>query len=132
MSQELYWLGATASMTGLFWCVYVLNRFVEIGVIASIGNEGPLSTAKAAWAARAKAAHENAVENLVVFASLVLALRLANRGTALTAAAAMVYFFARLAHFVVYTAGVPAIRTLAFLAGFACQVVIALALFRLI
>lgn len=128
MSQELYWLTLSALITGLFWMVYVLNRFVEIGVVPTMTNEGPLSTARAAWAARAKMAHGNAVENLAVFAALALTVHVTNLGTSLTESAAMGYFFARVIHFVVYVLGVPFVRTLAFLAGFACQMVLALTL----
>ena len=38
----------------------------------------------------------------------------------------MVYFWARVARFVVYTFGIPLLRTFAFAAGFASQVVLAL------
>jgi len=132
MSQELHWLTLTVLMTALFWVVYVLNRFVEIGVVPTMMNEGPLTPAKAAWAARAKMAHTNAVENLVIFAPLVILVQITNSGTALTASVTMAYFFARLVHFVTYSAGVPVVRTLAFLAGFACQVVLALTLLKIV
>jgi len=43
---------------------------------------------------------------------------------AATKAAVVVYFFARLLHFVVYSAGIPAARTLTFTAGWLAQVAI--------
>ena len=43
-------------------------------------------------------------------------------------AAAQVYFWARLVHYIAYTAGVPGVRTLAFLAGFGAQMVVAFAI----
>jgi uncharacterized MAPEG superfamily protein len=43
--------------------------------------------------------------------------------------ACAVYFWARLAHAVVYTMGVPVLRTLAFAVGFAAQAALALAVF---
>lgn len=132
MSEELRWLALVSIATGCFWMVYVLNRFVEVGIPTTLDNRGPLTTAKAPWAVRAKMAHTNAVENLAVFAPLTLVVHVAHAGTALTATAAMVYFYARLAHFLVYILGVPVARTLAFLTGFACQVVMALAIFGLV
>jgi len=39
-----------------------------------------------------------------------------------------VFFYARLLHFVVYTAGVPVVRTLSYAAGWAACIVIALRL----
>jgi uncharacterized MAPEG superfamily protein len=77
------------------------------------------------------AAHANAIENLLIFAILVFTLKAMGISNANTALAAMVYFFARLVHAVVYTMGIPVARTLAFAVGFFAQVVLALAIFRL-
>jgi hypothetical protein len=48
------------------------------------------------------------------------------------AAACAVYFWARLAHYIIYTLGVPVLRTLTFVAAFAAQVVLVLAIFRVV
>ncbi|MGB8435665.1 MAG: MAPEG family protein [Burkholderiales bacterium] len=72
-----------------------------------------------------KAAHHDAVENLVVFAALVLIVGAMNVRNEATAAACATYFWARLVHLLVYTFGVPWLRTLAFAVGFVCQVVLA-------
>jgi uncharacterized MAPEG superfamily protein len=77
-------------------------------------------------------AHQNAVENLVIFAPLVLALQIAGISGAATVSACVVYFFARLGHYVVFTLGIPVVRVLAFVAGVAAQVTLALALLGLI
>src|SRR5215468_8783869 len=117
LAAELFWLTATALMTGLFWIPYVLNRIGEHGPWAALKNPSTETAPRAEWAKRMLAAHANAVENLVVFAPLVLAAVAAGRTSGVTAAAAEVYFFSRLAHFLVYSAGVPFLRTLAFAAG---------------
>src|SRR5713101_4654469 len=49
-----------------------------------------------------------------------------------TAAACAVYFWARLVHYLVFTFGIPVLRTLSFAVGFAAQAVLVLALFKLI
>jgi uncharacterized MAPEG superfamily protein len=49
---------------------------------------------------------------------------------AATKAAIVVYFFARLLHFVVYSAGPPAVRTLTFTAGWLAQMAIILSIPR--
>ncbi len=41
-------------------------------------------------------------------------------------------FWARLAHYIIYTMGVPVLRTLTFVAGFAAQLVLVLAIFRVV
>jgi uncharacterized MAPEG superfamily protein len=119
-------------MTALMWMPYVLDRFVKIGITRTLGDPQPGDAAvQSAWAVRAKLAHVNAVENLVVFAPLAILAVHADasaRGAAATACA--VYFFARLAHYVVFTAGLPVVRTLAFLAGFGAQACLLLQLLQ--
>lgn len=127
MNTELMYLVWVSLFTALLWVPYVLNRFAVWGIRDTVGyppNPKPL----APWAERLKAAHGNAVENLVVFAALVLAAQAAGVTTAITAMAAMIYFWARVVHAVVYALGVPWLRTLAFVAGFGAQLAIAIEL----
>jgi uncharacterized MAPEG superfamily protein len=84
------------------------------------------------WAQRMMAAHVNAVENLVIFAPLVLTARALSITTAATAFACALYFWSRLAHVVVYTFGIPVLRTLSFVGGFVAEVLLVLAIFKLI
>jgi len=77
------------------------------------------------------AAHTNAVENLVIFAPLVLVTQALGIATAVTAFACALYFWSRLAHVVVYTLGIPGLRTISFVAGFAAQALLVLAIFKL-
>lgn len=127
MNTEMMYLVWVTLLTALLWIPYVLNRFAVRGISQTVGY--PASPAPLApWADRIKAAHGNAVENLVVFAVLVIAAQLADVSTPATAMAAMIYFWARVAHVVVYALGLPWLRTLAFVAGFAAQLVFAWAL----
>ncbi|MEK7232032.1 MAG: MAPEG family protein, partial [Pseudomonadota bacterium] len=77
------------------------------------------------WATRMMAAHENAVENLVVFGALVLAAHAAGVSNSATVLACAVYFWARVVHLLAYTFAVPWVRTLAFAVGFGSQVTLA-------
>jgi uncharacterized MAPEG superfamily protein len=61
---------------------------------------------------RANRAHLNAVETFAPFAALVIVIHLAGKANAMTAFWAMFFFWARLAHAIVYLAGVPYLRTL--------------------
>ncbi len=126
LSPELYWLTLTALMTGLLWIPYILQRMVELGIMGALGNLPQDHFEKAPWAMRLKQAHANAVENLVVFAPLALAVHIAGAGNAATATACAIYFFARLAHVVVHAAGIPVVRTLAFVIGWLVVVYLAL------
>ncbi len=132
ITMELYWLVLTTLMTALIFVPYILNRMQEHGVRPALWNPQPDTRPKAQWAERLMRAHANAVENLVVFAPLVLALQIAGMNTVTTASACMVYFFARLAHVILYTFGVPLLRTLAFAVGVGCQMVLALTLLQVL
>jgi len=129
MSQEFFWLALTIAMTGLMWVPYILDRIATRGLMGTFANPSPELAKQSDWAERMKAAHYNAVENLMVFAPLILMLHALSISTTATVAAAATYFWARLVHFVVYTMGLPVVRTLAFAVGFFAQAVLLLALF---
>jgi len=124
MTLELKYLVLITALTGILWVPYILNRIAVWGLADAVGypaNPKPV----APWAERLQAAHYNAVENLVVFAVLVLvadAMGISNETTVL---ASVAYFWARLVHAVAYTFGIPWVRTLAFTAGFLCQAALA-------
>ena len=130
MSQELFWLTLTVGMTGILWVPYMLDRFATRGIMGVLGNPKPDAPPQSAWAERTKAAHYNAMENLAVFAPLVLVLQVLGISTGMTVAAAVIYFWARLVHAVTYAFGIPVIRTLAFLVGFVAQAMLFIAIFQ--
>ena len=84
------------------------------------------------WAQRAKKAHLNMVENLVLFAPAVLAYQLVTAGKPETAVgtAAMVFVISRVLHYVVYVAKVPVVRTLSFFGGYGATLFIAVKLLQ--
>ena len=132
MSKELFWLAMTVALTGLAWVPYILDRMMVRGMMGTLANPSPSDAPQTAWAQRMMASHTNAVENLVVFAPLVLAAEALGLGGGITLAASVVYFVARLAHFVVYTAGLPVVRTLAFTAAWLAQAAVALVILRVV
>ncbi|HET8918913.1 MAG TPA: MAPEG family protein [Xanthobacteraceae bacterium] len=132
MSTELFWLMLTVAMTGLFWVPYILDHIMVRGLTGAMANPSPSDKAQSLWARRMMDAHTNAVENLVIFAPLVLTARALSITTAATAFACALYFWSRLAHVVVYTLGIPVLRTLSFAGGFVAQVLLVLAIFKLI
>lgn len=127
LTAELGWLVASALLTASLWIPYIVNRMREHGPWAALQNPDHDQRPKAAWADRLMWAHANAVENLVVFAPLVLVVHVTGTASPGTALAAEVYFFARVAHVVIYTGGVPVLRTVAFLVGWGAQVALAAA-----
>lgn len=123
MSTELYYLTLSALLTAVLWVPYILNLIASNPIKDAVGY--PDQPPKMApWAERLKKAHYNAVENLVVFASLVIVLHLQEGGSELTETAAMTYFWARLVHAVAYTAALPWVRTLAFAVAWAATILI--------
>ncbi len=127
---SIHWLGFTAALTALLWVPYVLDRILKLGLVGAMANPEPEWAAKqAVWAIRAKAAHSNAVENLAVFGVLVLcAAALGKGGEGVVLAATQIYFWSRLLHFAIYSAGLPVLRTVLFLAGVGCQIAVAVTL----
>ena len=132
MPTELFWLTLTTAMTGLMWVPYILDRMMVRGIMATMDNPSPQAKPQSPWARRLYFAHTNAVENLIVFATLVLILQSLDISDRATVWACAVYFWARLAHAIVYTLGAPVVRTLAFLVGFGAQAVLVLGIFKLV
>lgn len=124
MKTELFYLTLSAVLTGLLWVPYILDRVAVWGLADAVGypaNPKPQSP----WAQRLMKAHHNNVENLVVFAALVLAAHALGISNSVVASASMVYFWARVVHGLAYTFAVPWVRTLAFTVAFFAQAAIA-------
>ncbi len=132
LSPELTYTALAAALTGSLWIPIILNRLLEMGVWKALKNPEPDVRPHANWAYRLANAHRNAIENLVVFAPLALGVHMLGLGTATTATAAALYFWSRLAHALIYTFGVPLLRTIAFLIGFGAQVTMCLRLFGML
>jgi len=132
MSEELFWLVLTIIMTGLLWVPIIIDRILVRGLEATLDNPGPNAIPQSPWAQRLMAAHTNAVENLVLFAPLVIILNLLQISSGLTVTACVLYFSSRLAHAVIYAWGVPLFRTLSFLASWAALIILVLAVFGIV
>lgn len=125
MTSELSSLIWVVALTAVMWVPYILNTIMVRGLIDAVGYpDDPKSPAP--WAVRMKAAHYNAVENLVVFAALVLTLNAAGVSNETTVLACQLYFWARVVHYVVYAAGIPWVRTLSFAASWLCIIALIL------
>ena len=124
MKPELTYLAIITTITGLLWIPYVLDRFATWGIADTVGYPDTPKP-QSPWARRMKAAHANAVENLVVFAALVLIAYAAGISNNLTILAASLYFWSRLVHVAAYTMALPWVRTLGFTGGFIAQAIFA-------
>ncbi|MCH9765131.1 MAG: MAPEG family protein [Alphaproteobacteria bacterium] len=121
MTAELYWLALTAVVTMFMGFPYVLERIARIGGVGAAnytkdgtaGFDQP-SEAPSKWAARAYKAHRNALESLPIVGILVLIAYAAGVQNPNVLLGIQIYFFARLAHYLVYVMGVPLIRPIIF------------------
>ena len=127
MTSELTSLIWVTALTAILWIPYTMNTIAVRGLMDAIGYPADPKQL-AGWAQKMKAAHANAVENLVVFAALVLIANAAGVSNEITVFACTVYLWSRVVHLLAYTFAIPFVRTLAFVAGFACQVAIVLQL----
>jgi hypothetical protein len=57
MSNELFWLVLTITMTGLLWLPYILDRIMVRGLMGAMANPSPTDKAQSPWARRLMAAH---------------------------------------------------------------------------
>jgi uncharacterized MAPEG superfamily protein len=121
MSAQLTWLAYTTLLTSVLWIPYILDSFIQRGIMGTLSNPQDQTKPLSSWAVRFKAAHYNGVENLVIFAILVI---IAEYRSIDVSQYAQIYFLARVGHPIVYAAGIPGLRTLLFLTGFAMQILI--------
>src|SRR6476619_2710690 len=126
MTRELFWLTCTVILTGILWIPYTINRCQVRGLSGALANPSRGDKPQSEWANRLMFAHDNAVENLVLFLNAI------DYSTKWTVLACAVYFWSRVAHLIVYAMGIPVFRTLAFTVGFLAQAVLALAIFKVV
>ena len=86
------------------------NQVVGLNTLAGNRDDLPVLTG---FAGRAKRAHLNMLENMVLFSALVLIAVVAQKTNAMTALGALIFFWARLLYAVIYLIGIPWLRTLA-------------------
>jgi uncharacterized MAPEG superfamily protein len=124
MTTELQYLAWVTILTLLIRVPWMVDK-VQVRGLSRVTGYPSESKPLSAWGRRVWIAHEDALDNLIVFAVLVLVLHLVGESNAWTRAAAAIYFWARLVHFLVYAFGVPRIKTVAFLVAFGAQLLLA-------
>lgn len=128
MNEAYSYLALSAALLMLQWAPYILNRVFAWGLLTFLNNypkgypatepEVPL------WAVRAKRAHLNMVETLPAFAVAVL-LGASNPMTEdLVVGCAAAFFYARLVYALVYTLGIPYLRTPTYLISWGATLLI--------
>ena len=123
MKPEMMWLLWAVALTFAQMLVAVSGATLQVGLPALAGNREGLAPCTG-WAGRAQRAHHNMLENLVLFAALVLIAVFSGKTNAMTLLGAQLFFWARLVYAFVYLAGIPWLRTLVWLVSLAGLVII--------
>ena len=129
MTTDLWMLVATAVLSMLAPTIYLSGRIQTPGGVEWAFGNRDRDLDVPAYAARAQRAHGNLTENLAGFAILVLVAHVAGKANHLTALGAEMFFAARVAHLLVYTAGITMVRTAVFFLGTAGEILILSQLF---
>jgi uncharacterized MAPEG superfamily protein len=106
-------LALTAGLTFILTFPSVIALITTKGFLFAAGNRSESYTLPA-WGDRAGRAHRNMLENFPLFIALVVAAQLSGATNETTALGATVFFWGRVAHAVIYIAGIPYLRTAAF------------------
>ena len=123
MSSEIFYLVLSTGLCLVLWLPYLLERIFNQGLIDTAGYPEKIAE-PAKWAQRSKLAHSNMMENLPIFAVLIICLNIIEISNANTILAASIFFYARVVHAVVYTLGLPWVRTLAFVASWIANIIL--------
>ena len=110
MKPELMLLAWAVVLTFVQMLVAVTGATLQVGLPVLAGNRESLPPITG-WAGRAQRAHRNMIENLVLFAALVLVCIVADKTNATTLLGAQIFLWARVGYAIVYIAGVPWLRT---------------------
>jgi len=110
MKPELNLLVWTVALTFVQMLVAAQGAFNQVGLMMLVGNRDNMPVI-VGWGGRATRAHRNMLENLVLFAALVLAAVAAGRTNDMTLLGAQLFFWARLAYAAVFVAGIIWLRT---------------------
>lgn len=110
MRIELYLLAWATVLTLVQALIAAQGAMMQVGLQTLAGNRERLPEITG-WAGRAARAHRNMIENMVLFAALVLAVVFANKTNAMTQLGAQIFLYARIAYAVVYIIGLPWVRT---------------------
>jgi uncharacterized MAPEG superfamily protein len=122
MSTDLRYLAYTAILTASLWIPYIVCQVMTNGPLGPTNYLNPTSRPVPLWGQRANRVYLNAIEVFAPFAALVVVAQLTGKANATTAFWAMVFFWSRAAHAVVFWAGIPYVRTVAFTLAFIAEI----------
>ena len=116
MNTELTMLVYSVILTFLIISVPALGGILQNGLATQAGARDGLPE-PSVFAKRARRLQDNMIENMVLFVPLVLAAQAAGVSTAQTALGAEIFVIARVLHALIYLAGIPWLRPVAWAGG---------------
>ena len=123
MAIDLKYLAYMSMLTAALWIPYIVCQVMNNGPLQPKNYLDPsLPRPVPAWGQRAHRAYLNAIEVFAPFAALVIAAQLSGKANAMTAFWSASFFYLRLAHAIVYWAGLPYVRTVLFTLAFITEV----------
>ena len=128
MSVELTMLVLSVGLLMLIILIQGAAGILSNGLLAQAGSRDDLPEKKV-FHARVTRLRDNMMENLLMFAPVVLVAQAAGVANAMTVLGAQLFFYARLAHAIIYLAGLPYIRPVPFAIGLVGIIMIARQLF---
>lgn len=107
MTTELTYLFLSALLLSVAWIPHIVGQIMTSGLLTADDYTNLREQSDfPAWVRRANRAHVNLVEQFGAFAALVLMAHSLGVTSATMALAAAVFFWARIAHFIVFIAGI--------------------------
>lgn len=112
MPMEIKLLVWSVALTIVQVAIAASGTVLTVGLVDGVGNRDNMPVF-AGWVGRAHRAHRNMLESLVLFGLLVLVAQALGKFNAMTLLGAQLFFWGRVAYAVIYLAGIPWLRTLA-------------------
>jgi uncharacterized MAPEG superfamily protein len=123
VATDLKYLAYLSMLTAALWIPYIVCQVMNNGPLQPKNYLDPsLPRPVPAWGQRAHRVYLNAIEVFAPFAALVITAQLSGKANAMTAFLSASFFYLRLAHAVVYWAGLPYLRTILFTLAFIAEV----------
>ena len=118
MTTELLMLAATGGLLLLLTLIQGTRNVLALGLATAAGNQHDIAP-WTGWNDRLNRAIRNLMEAIAIFVPVVVAVQIAGLNNETTAMGAQLFVIARIAHAIVYTLGIPWVRTAAWAAGVA-------------
>ena len=116
MTTEVLMLAATGGLLLLLTVFQGTRNVLALGLSTAAGNQHDIAP-WTGWNDRLNRAIRNLMEAIAIFVPIVIAVQIAGLNNETTAMGAQIFVIARIAHAVVYTLGIPWVRTAAWFVG---------------